>query len=314
MRLRPVMMFSIVGLAVAGAVGYVLLRPPPDASALPRPGQPFTVASPYAAVAKGKVDVDGGVIEVAARLGGTFREILVAEGDHVEPGQVLAVQEDDEERIALRSAQASLEASKASLARLELNLEIAEREYGRLMPLVEIDAASRQELDRAHDDIRRLNLDIRSQRTSIVQAEASLESARFRLEQRTIRAPLAGRIVEAKVRPGVGASTLQVTSAFTLMPDAQRIVRADLDESFVGQVKVGQRATISPDARPDLTYEGDVIRVGEIFGRRTTNDSRGGGSSASDHVIEVVVGAGDLPLLIGQRVLVRFLKDGEPGQ
>lgn len=274
---------------------------PYEAAVMPVPESDFT------AVAKGKVDVEGGVIEVAARSHGVFRDIYVEEGDRVEAGQVLAVQEDDEQRIRLRQAQAQLQSANAGLERLQVRLDIARREHNRLEPLVDIDAASSQELDRAKDDLRQLEVDIEAQKASVLQSEANLESAQFSLEQRTVRAPVAGRIVEAKARPGVGASTFQVSTAFTLMPDAQKIVRADLDQAFVGKVRVGQQASIAPDSDPQTTYDGEVLRVGEIFGRRTTQDSPGSGGG-SDYVIEVVVGAGDMPLLIGQRVLVRFLK------
>ena len=67
---------------------------------------------------------------------------------------------------------------------------------------------------------------------------------------------------------------------------------------------------MSPDARPQESYAGEVIRISEIFGRRTTQDAPRQGGGANDHVIEVVVGVGDVPLLIGQRVLVRFEKEG----
>lgn len=266
--------------------------------------------SNWAAMANGKVDVDGGIIEVAARSGGTYREIFVEEGDVVEAGQVLAVQEDDEERISLRASEASLEAARAQLARLQVRHDIAQRELERLVPLVDIDAASTLELDQANDELRRIDVDIRAQKASLLQSEAQLESVKFRLEQRKVRAPVAGRIIEAKARPGVGASTLQVSTAFTLMPNAQKIVRADLDEGFVKSVYIGQKAVISPDANPEETYEGEVLRKGEIFGRRTTQASQGA-AGGSDHVIEVVVGAGEIPLLIGQRVKVRFLKEGQ---
>ena len=274
---------------------------PYEAAVMPVPESDFT------AVAQGKVDVEGGVIKVAARSAGVFRDIYVEEGDRVQAGQVLAVQEDDEQRIRLRQAQAQVLSAKAGLERLQVRLDIARREHDRLEPLVQIDAASPQELDRAKDELRQLQVDIQAQQASVQQSEASLESAQFSLELRTVRAPVAGRIVEAEARPGVGASTFQVSTAFTLMPDAQKIVRADLDQAFVGKVRVGQRATIAPDSDPQTTYDGEVLRVGEIFGRRTTQESLGS-SRGSDYVIEVVVGAGDMPLLIGQRVLVRFLK------
>ena len=263
--------------------------------------------TPYAAVAQGKIDVDGGIIKVAARGGGgVYREVLVAEGDRVTAGQVLAILEDDEQRLSLETAEASLESAQARMDALLLSQEIQQREFDRLQPLVEIDAASPQELDRASDDLRRTEVDIASQKAQLKQAEVNVKSARFRLEQRTVRAPVPGRIVEAEARPGVGASTLQVSTAFTLMPDAQKIVRADLDEAFVGSVYVGQEVQISPDANRQESFTGEVLRVGEIFGQRATQQGPGG---SSDHVIEVVVSAGDSDLLIGQRVTVRFMKD-----
>jgi len=273
----------------------------------------FTVPVPksnWAAMANGKVDVEGGLIEVAARQGGIYREVFVKEGDLVVAGQVLAVQEDDEEKILLRSSEAQLRSAKAQIARLEVRRDIAQRELDRLVPLVDMDAASTLELDRASDELRQIEVDFQVQEASLAQSEANLESAKFRLERRTVRAPVAGRIIEAKARPGVGASTLQVSTAFTLMPDAQKIVRADLDESFVKNVYVGQKAVIAPDANEKETYEGEVIRKGEIFGRRATQ-AVAGSQAGSDHVIEVVVGVGDIPLLIGQRVKVRFLKEGQ---
>ena len=265
--------------------------------------------SNFAAVAQGKIDVDGGIINVAARGGsGVYSEVYVSEGDIVEAGQVLAVLEDDSERIQLRQSKAQLEVVRARMDQLRLNLDIAKREYARLEPLLDIDAASPQELDQALDRLRQAEVDVVSQRAQLVQSEANVESSEFRLEQRKVVAPVAGRIVQAEARPGVGSSSLQVSTAFTLMPNAQKIVRADLDEAFVGNVFVGQKAVVSPDARPNESYEGEVLRVGEIFGQRSTQQNPGG---ANDHVIEVVVGIGDSQLLIGQRVIVRFLKDGD---
>ncbi|TLZ15903.1 MAG: biotin/lipoyl-binding protein, partial [Gammaproteobacteria bacterium] len=56
--------------------------------------------SRYATIASGKVDVEGGVVEVAARHPGVVREVLVQEGDTVRKGQILARLEDREARLA----------------------------------------------------------------------------------------------------------------------------------------------------------------------------------------------------------------------
>ena len=48
------------------------------------------VESPYAAIANGKVDIEGGIIQIAARRGGVVREVLVQEGDRVTCGQLIS--------------------------------------------------------------------------------------------------------------------------------------------------------------------------------------------------------------------------------
>ena len=65
------------------------------------------VESPYSAIANGKIDIEGGIIQIAARRGGVVREVLVQEGDLVKAGQILARQEDDEPRLALQTASAT---------------------------------------------------------------------------------------------------------------------------------------------------------------------------------------------------------------
>jgi len=56
--------------------------------------------TPFAAIAAGKVDVDGGVIQVAARTAGVVREVLVQEGDLVKKGDVLARLKDDQLQLS----------------------------------------------------------------------------------------------------------------------------------------------------------------------------------------------------------------------
>src|ERR1700712_1349593 len=71
------------------------------------------VVSPYAAIAAGKADVEGGVIQVAARAAGVVREVYVQEGDKVTKGQILARQEDDVPRLAAQTAAADVQSARA---------------------------------------------------------------------------------------------------------------------------------------------------------------------------------------------------------
>jgi hypothetical protein len=98
--LRKPLVWGLILLVAAGAglaAWRMLAIPEPDPAAAP-------AVSPYAAAANGKVDVEGGMIPVAARRAGIIRDVLVNEGDVVTQGQVLARQEDDEPRLAAARA------------------------------------------------------------------------------------------------------------------------------------------------------------------------------------------------------------------
>ena len=110
--------------------------------------------------------------------------------------------------------------------------------------------------------------------------------------------------------PGAGASTLNVSNMFDLEPDAPRIARAEIVESDIPNVTNGQAVEISPEGDPSKVYVGTVLRRAAVFGaRKLASDDPS--QRSDERVIEVVVTAGDAPLLIGQRVLVKFMKPGE---
>ncbi|MDI6626042.1 MAG: HlyD family efflux transporter periplasmic adaptor subunit, partial [Brevundimonas sp.] len=134
--------------------------------------------------------------------------------------------------------------------------------------------------------------------------------AAYNVELTVIRAPQSGRIVRRYANPGAGASTLNVSTMFDLEPDAPRIARAEIVESDIPNVTNGQAVEITPEGDPSKVYVGTVLRRAAVFGaRKLASDDPS--QRSDERVIEVVVTAGDAPLLIGQRVLVKFMKPGQ---
>lgn len=266
--------------------------------------------SPYAAIANGKVDIEGGLIQVAARRGGIVREVLVQEGDTVVAGQILARQEDDEARLAVQSAAAQVAQAESQLAQIRVDISTAEREYERLAQLVATNFVAAQRMDQARDAIATARARLGSQQAGVQTARAQLAQARYNQELTVIRAPTAGRIVRRYANPGAGASTLNVSTMFDLEPDAPRIARAEIVESDIPNIAAGQAVEITPEGDPSKVYVGSVIRRAAVFGaRKLASDDPS--QRSDERVVEVVVSAGDAPLLIGQRVLVKFMKPGE---
>ncbi|MFA4892822.1 HlyD family secretion protein [Brevundimonas sp.] len=268
------------------------------------------VESPYAAIANGKVDIEGGIIQIAARRGGVVRSVLVQEGDRVVAGQILARQEDDEPRLALQSASADVAQAESQLRLIQVDIRTAQREYDRLEKLVATNFVAAQRMDQARDAIAQAQARLASQQAAVQTARARRDQAAYNVELTVIRAPQNGRIVRRYANPGAGASTLNVSNMFDLEPDAPRIARAEIVESDIPNITPGQAVEITPEGDPSKVYVGAVLRRAAVFGaRKLASDDPS--QRSDERVVEVVVTAGDAPLLIGQRVLVKFMKPGQ---
>jgi hypothetical protein len=95
---------------------------------------------------------------------------------------------------------------------------------------------------------------------------------------------------------------------FQLLPDRPRIVRAELNEAYVDLIKPGMRAEVVRDSDQGSVVSAEVLRVGDVFGpSRLTDDPV---ERAGAHDVECVLRLDGGGFRIGQRVLVRFKKQG----
>jgi len=267
-------------------------------------------STPYAAIANGKADVEGGIISVAARRAGVVQEVYVQEGERVTKGQILARQEDEDPRLAVSRARAEVAQAEAQIRVMQVKAQAARREYDRLARLADSNYVAKQRLDQQMDQIRDWEAQIDAQRAAVATARARMNEAQYDLELTVIRAPVDGIVVRRYANPGAGASTLNVSNMFDIEPVAARIVRAEIVESAIPSVAVGQAVEVVPEADETKVYVGTVLRRAAVFGARKLQ-SDDPSERSDERVVEVVVSADDAPLLIGQRVLVKFMKPGQ---
>jgi HlyD family secretion protein len=269
--------------------------------------------SPYVAIANGKADVEGGLIQVAARTAGVIQEVDVQEGSDVKKGQVLARLEDEQPRLQAQEAQAELAQAHAQIALLQVQIATAKREFERLQGLIAKNFIARQTVDQAQDAIHVAEANLQAQNAAIATAQAKLSQAKYNQELTVIRAPADGRIVRRYANPGAGASTLNVSNMFDLEPKADRIVRAEISESALPYVLIGQTVQLSAEADPTRVVPGRVLRRAAVFGaRKLLSDDPT--ERTDDRVVEVVVSTDGAPFLIGQRVLVKFMRTQRQAQ
>ncbi|ALL13958.1 HlyD family secretion protein [Caulobacter henricii] len=307
---RPMFWIVIVVLAVGGG-GFVYMKgQAAEKKKKLEAAAKMEEPSPYAAIANGKADVEGGIIQVAARRGGVVEAVYVQEGDVVVKDQILARQQSDEGRLAVERANAEVAQARASQNATRVQLATAQREHARLSKLTASNFVAGTRVDAASDAIANARATLAAQEAQIATAIARKNEAQYNLELTVIRAPMNGRIARRYANPGAGASTLNVSNMFDLEPDTQRIVRAEIVEADIPNVAVAQEVEIQPEGDPDKVYVGKVLRRAAVYGaRKLASDDPS--QRSDERVVEVVVSADGAPLLVGQRVLVKFMKPGK---
>lgn len=290
--------------ALAIAVAGVGCGTDAETSSRPRPDVETTAAAEIVASAKGRIDIEGGVVRLAARRDGVIETVLVDEGAHVKAGQILARLDDALAQRQLDLARGEARQAERAVTAAHIRLTAAEREAQRLEPLAGDAIVARQDLDRARDEQALAQAELESLQAGVETAVQRVLLAQREVEERLVRAPVDGRIVQRQARPGNGVSTLNVTPLFLFAPDAPMIVRAELEERFLGAVAPGQRAEIVLEADPARRWTGRVVRIGQIVGQRTPSDDPS--ERQDSRVVDTVISIDANDLLIGQRVIVQI--------
>lgn len=259
----------------------------------------------YAAVARGRVDVEGGLLSLGMPREGTLAEVDVHEGEQVRRGQPLAALDDQPARLAVAAAQAELDQTRAQLGLLDGKLAAARLRAQRLAAAARAGAGDGQSADDARAAADELLARQKATRAGVAIAEQKLASARFELSRGTLRAPVDADVIRVAAQPGTSVSP-QAGPLFVLLPRTPRLVRAELSEAYADAVKVGMPAEVTADGQAQAgPWRAHVLRLGELVGTSTLEEDPQ--QRINSHTIECVL-AFDTARAprVGQRVLVRF--------
>lgn len=297
----------IIGLTATLLLLALLAMPEENNEKLAAP-----LPSDVVAVAKGMVDVEGGIVHVAASRQGIVTDVLVEEGQRVTKGQVLARMDARQPQLSLDVINSELAQEQAELNKLLLELSQAKRDLQRMESLVASSSISQQRYDAAKDKFVNIEAETSLQKARLKKCLREREVQAYEVSQYTIRAPLDGLIVRRMAQPGQGTSTLDVTELFLILPDGKRIVRAEIEERFIDALYPGMPVTVAPQENEKRKRDGTIRRIGKIMGARK-NATLNPTDRVDVRVIEVVIGYAptDDEMIIGQRVVVRFRKTSQ---
>jgi len=123
--------------------------------------------------------------------------------------------------------------------------------------------ASKQTIQSAQDQVGVTQAQLGSAKDQARQARAALDQAKINLTHTRITAPVDGTVIARRMDVGqTAAASFAAPTVFEIAQDLTKMqVDTNVDESDVGNIRVGQNASFTVDAYPAMTFQGQVADV-----------------------------------------------------
>ncbi len=310
--------------------------------AAPRP----TVVPPSEIVAPGQVEPVHDPVKLGFEAAGRIAEIVVAEGEAVRAGQVLARLDDRFAKSRVASAEANLAQARAreklarhgarpeeiAAARAEADAAAAaarhrDTERERTKQLGNVGAVAATVVD-ADDEAAQVATavsaaamaryralargtrieQIEEAAAVVALADAELAAAHVALDQTVLRAPMAGVILRRNAEVGALVTPSLAEPLLTMADLGELEIRAEVDESDLANVAVGQTAYATTEAYSGRRFAVVITRITRELGRRTVrnDDPR---ARVDTRVLEVITrftAPPGVPLPLGMRMRIHI--------
>ena len=188
-------------------------------------------------------------VTVGTQVSGIVAHLYVDYNSEVKKGQVIA--ELDKTNLI-----SELNTAKANLNSQQSNLNYQKSNFTRYQTLYSKGLVSANDFENARLSYQQAQQQVNTARESVRRAQTNLGYA-------TITSPIDGVVLSKSVEEGqTVAASFNTPELFTIAQDLTNMqVIADIDESDIGDVKVGQRVSFTVDAFPEDTFQGSVKQV-----------------------------------------------------
>ncbi|BAY50212.1 heterocyst specific ABC-transporter, membrane fusion protein DevB (plasmid) [Scytonema sp. HK-05] len=211
------------------------------------------VAAGQARIADLEAQFQGGITVQKAKIAGLEAQLKNAETEYAryrslyDQGAISAVT-NDTKLLAVKTLQAQLKEAKSSLNQTLSSFP--------------------NQIQEAKATLKKLKevrpVDVQVAQSELEKAKASVLEAKANLDLAYVRAPMDGKILKIHTFPG---ETISEKGIVELAQTQQMYVNAEIYETDISKIKVGQKASISSRALPKL-LTGTVEKVGVQIGKR----------------------------------------------
>jgi HlyD family secretion protein len=258
--------FWLLAVIIVAAIAVVIGR-----RNAPQSVEVVTVAAAYPSTSISVLNATGRVVaarraSVSSKGTGRLEWLGVQEGQRVNEGDIIARLENRDVAAQREQAAAQIQAARANLAQGQADLEDAEAAFKRAQDLAQQKFIAGSALDTAEARYNKARAAIDTLKAQIAVAQANYRAADVAHDQTLIRAPFTGIVLTKSANVGDIVTPFSAasgtTGAVVTMADMETLeVEADVSESSIAKIAVGQPAEIQLDAFPDVRLLGEVSRI-----------------------------------------------------
>ena len=206
--------------------------------------------------------------KVGAKLPGRLAKVFVKEGDTVKEGDVLAQLEDADQKSQIVAASSRVGVASARVATARANLAEVTQQVEREKALVASGAVGKANLDNLVARESALREGVKAAEAEASSAQADVGTFGVGLKDRTIVAPIGGRIVTKPATVGEFVGGIGNVGLVAEIVDFDSLlVETDVPETRLHLVKIGGPAEIVLDAYPNKRYRGIATELGQRVNR-----------------------------------------------
>lgn len=243
---------------------------------------------------------------VGALVSGEILQILVDYNDVVKKGDLLALIDPTQVQADYDQAVASLSSAKENLEAAKIAYNLAELNRARYRELYEKEYVSKSSLEEYELAYVNAKSALNSAESSVIQAQARMDSAKKDLDNTRIVSPIDGVVLTKIVSEGQSlTSGYSTPEMFTLAQDLTKMqIEAKVSEADVVKIKAGQPAEFTLDGYPDEKFQGTVRQVRTNYSSSSSSSSYSSSSSSTTYTVVIDVDNDDGKFMPGMTATI----------
>lgn len=236
--------------------------------------------------------VNGNIVYIAPQVDGQINQVAITDHQAVKAGDLLFTIDQAPFIADLSQAKANLQVeqaqliadedqvkvSEANLVQAKSQLTLTSKQTKRTLDLLKPGYVSQNDADQAVANLQSAQANVSGDQASLVQAkqnlitqqsqikaaEAKVATSQLNLSYTTVRAPVAGIVANLTLRPGMVVSNNQ--DLFAIVDQDGFWVDTNFEETKLERIRVGQKADVTLDMYPGVTFQGVVESISAANG------------------------------------------------